>query len=430
MPRISNGVALYGNVGAFPVGNTLVGGVPTNNQQANAMLRNFWSGQPHTNQYDWDVAAWYGACVSPGDVSIQQCLAKVFTVLRLAGVRYDNGTVSGNYLWRDCAVQGIPLGSILAHGGRLLIQLPVRTEYSDEGQAFFNWLTDEARTAGTCRPRTTATHALAHRAPSLLLQGARRFRISESRGKPTGIRGAIKSKIFNEHNHWGVNLALFGSGRTNWFSGNRVDHLGGHGHLYMYFNPKGVGQCASMMLGGENSGVGAMSQTFVGHGAKAVSEDFSPAGTYKWPAMDHGPNHMVEEFIVDLTDGWRHLIGEEANFDPATHLDATPTQCDWVLRQDDPQRLVIYALTDLLESPPGNLGFMAKRRLNDHLNALLARQGMQRDVLAAILKECAEASGRRNVTISGTGVINGTPLTTAVAQQIQNAVTAIQTHWV
>lgn len=51
----------------------------------------------------------------------------------------------------------------------------------------------------------------------------------------------------------------------------------------MYFNPKDVGRCAGMMIGGENSGVGAMSQAFVGHGAKAVSEDFSPAGTASGP---------------------------------------------------------------------------------------------------------------------------------------------------
>ena len=429
MPKISDGVALYNRVGILPTGSTLVGGVPTNNQQANAMLRNFWNLAPHTDQYDWDVAAWYGAYMSPGDVSIQQCLAKLFIVLQQGGVRYDNGTVSGNYQWRDCRTQGIPLGSILAHGGRLLIQLPVRTAQSDEGTAFFNWLTDEARTAGTCLSRTTATHALSHRAPSTLLEGARRFRIAEQRGKTSGIRGAIKTKLLKEHNHWGVNLALFGAGRTNWFSGNTVDHLGGHGHLYIYFNPKDAGQCAGIMVGGENSGVGAMSQTFVGHGAKAVSEDFSPAGTFKWPAMDHGPNHMIEEFIVDLTDGWRHLQGMEANFDPR-HLDWATVACSSVLRQGDPQRLVIYAVIDLLESPPGNIGYMAKRLQEAHKDTLLNSQNLPRDTIRAIMKECAEACGLRNVTISGLGQIGSSnQLTTAVPQMIQNAITACQTHW-
>ncbi|MDB5378449.1 MAG: hypothetical protein JWR00_2895 [Rubritepida sp.] len=408
--------------------NRLGGGTPTNNQQANAALRNHWQYAPHTSQYDWDVAAWYGAYMSPGHASIQACLAKVFTVLQLAGVRYDNGTVSGNYRWRDCADQGIPLGAILAHGGRLLIQLPVRTANSNSGQDFFDWLTHEARAAGTCISRTTATHALSNRAPSTLIEGSRRFRIAEERGKTSGIRGAIKTKVFKEHNHWGVNLALFGAGRTNWVSGNTVDHLGGHGHLYIYFNPKDVGQCAGMMIGGENSGVGAMSQTFVGHGAKAVSEDFSPAGTYKWPAMDHGPNHMIEEFIVDLTDGWRHLIGLEAHFDPV-QLDYTPAAASTAMLQTDLLRAVIYAVIDVLESPTGNLGMLAKRRLEGHKTTLLNSNNLPRATLSAILKECAEACGRKNVTISDTGAIGSSNPPTAVPQHIQTAIMTIQSNW-
>lgn len=422
---------LYNQVGAgLGQGNNRLGGaIPTNNQQANAALAGYWQNRQHTEQYDWDVAAWYGAYMSPGDASIQACLAKVFTVLQIAGVRYDNGTVPGTYQWRDCADQGIPLGAILAHGGRLLIQLPVRTAHSNSGQDFFNWLTQEARTAGTCVSRTTATHALSNRAPSRLLEGERRFRIAEERGKTSGIRGAIKTKVFGEHNHWGVNLALFGSGRTNWFSGNTVDHLGGHGHLYMYFNSKDVGQCAGMMLGGENSGVGAMSQTFVGHGAKAVSEDFSPAGTYKWPAMNHGPNHMIEEFIVDLSDGWQHLMGQEAHFDPA-HLDHTPAAASTALLQTDLLRLVIYAVTDMLEASLGNLGYWAKRRLEAHRDTLLNSNNLPRATISAILKECFEACGCTNVTINNnTGAIAGTALTMAVPRHMQTTITTIQSNW-
>lgn len=429
MPKVSDGAALFLRNGIVPLGGTLVGGVPTNNQQANAFLRNQWQGKNHTEQYDWDVAAWYGAYISPGDVSIQKCLSKLFTVLYSAGVWYNTGTSPSTTAWRDCATQGIPLGAILAHGGRLLIQLPVRTDNSDEGTAFFNWLTDEARTAGTCVSRTTATHALSHRAPSTLVAGSRRFRIAEERGKTSGIRGAIKTKILKEHNHWGVNLALFGNGHTNWFSGNRVDHLGGHGHLYIYFNPKDSGQCAGMMVGGENSGVGAMSQTFVGHGAKAVSEDFSPAGTYKWPAMNHGPRLMVEEFLVDLSDGWRWLMGAEAFFDPGL-LDWTTTPAPTVMRQDDPRRLVIYAITDLLDTPPGNLGFLAKRRLEAHKATLLSSATLPRATLSAIIKECAEAYGLKNVVVGAAGTYTaGNALTTAVPISLQNTITACRTGW-
>lgn len=437
MVQVSNGVTLYNQVGTgLAAGTTRTGVLPTNNATANASLATYWSTRTHGAQYDWDVAAWYGALTSPGHYSVAACLLKLFSVLRNAGVYYDKGVIAGNYDWRDCSVgdtnmlNGIPLGAILAHGGRLLIQLPVRTEHDDQGTEFFNWLTDEARTHNTCVSRTTATHALKHRAPALAIAGGpRRFRTSEQRGKTSGIRGAIKTKIMKEENHWGVNLALFGNGRTNWFSGNVVDANGGHGHLYIYFNPKDVGQCAGMMVGGENSGVGAMSQTFVGHGAKAVSEDYSPAGTFKWPAMNHGPNHMIEEFLVDLSDGWTWLRGLENAFDPAW-LDHTPLPVG-AMRTADALRQVIYVVTDLLDAPPGNLGFLAKRRLEAHKKTLLESHNLPRATISAIMKECLEACGLQNVVIQLNGsYTSSNPLTAAVPLALQTTIATCRTNWV
>lgn len=436
MPKVSDGVALYNAVGTtMGPGMTITGTVPTNNATANASLYAYWNGKAHTAQYDWDAAAWYGAIANPGHASIATFLRKLFTVLQQAGVYYDKGTVAGNYDWQDVSVpdtnmpNGIPLGAILAHGGRLIIQLPVRTEHDDQGTAFFNWLTHEVRQSNMCRPRTTATHALDHREPALRIAGGpRRFRTKEKRGKATGIRGAMKTKIMGEENHWGVNLALFGSGRRNWFSNNVVDHNGGHGHLYIYFNKKGVGQCPGIMVGGENSGVGAMSQTFVGHGAKAVSEDFSPAGTYKWPRMDHGPNHMIEEFLVDLTDGWTWLQGLVAGFVDAD-LDNT-TQPVGAMRTGDALRQVIYAITDLLDAPPGNVGFLAKRRLEAHKETLLKAHNLPRATISAIMKECLEAYGLQNVTININGVAaSSNQLTTAVPLPLANTIAACRTNW-
>ena len=436
MPKVSDGVNVYNGLGTtLPVGTTLTGTVPTSNATANTSLYAWWNGKPHSDQYDWDVGAWYGAYASPGDASIATFLGKLFTVLQQGGVFYDKGTVAGNYNWRDCSVadtnmpNGIPLGAILAHGGRLLIQLPVRTAHDNAGQAFFNWLTHEVRQSGRCVSRTTATHALGHRdKPLAIAGGPRKFRIEENRGKKSGIRGAIKTKVFGEENHWGVNLALFGNGRTNWYSGNTASPNGAHGHLYIYFNAKDVGQCAGIMVGGENSGVGAMSQTFVGHGAKAVSEDFSPAGTYKWPRMNHGPNHMIEEFLVDLSDGWTWLQGLVAAF-AGTQLDDT-TQPVPAMRNTDALRLVIYAVLDLLADPPGNMGFLAKRRMEGHKTTLLNAHNLPRATLSAIMKECLEACGMQNVVISLNGGYAGSNVLTApIPVGINSALATCQQHW-
>ena len=436
MPKVSDGVALFNQVGDLGRGNVVLEAVPTNNAEANASLARYWRMKRHQAQYEWDVAAWYGALTQPGHYSIAACLLKLFTVLRNAGVYYDKGTVPGIYDWRDCAVAsppnmatGIPLGSILAHGGRLLIQLPVRTEHDDQGQAFFNWLTEEARASQTCVSRTTATHALKAREKALLLPAAgRKFRIEEKRGKKSGLRGMLKTKIMKEENHWGVNLALFGSGRTNWFSGNTVDANGGHGHLYLYFNAKDVGQCGGMMVGGENSGVGAMSQTFVGHGAKAVSEDYSPAGTFKWPAMNHGPKHMIEEFLVDLSDGWTWLRGLENQFDPAW-LDHTPLPVG-AARPDDMLRRVIYAVTDVLDDLPGRVTSTEKRRLEAHKATLLSARNLPRATVSAIMKECLEAFGFRNVNIDVNGNYTASNSTSiSVPLPLQSTISACKASW-
>lgn len=429
MPKISSGVSAYNQNRQLPLGQTLHGGRGTDYNSANQLLTDYWAVQPHTNQYDWDVAAWYGAHQSDGCVqnSRRALLSKLFTVMELAGVMYDNGTVSGTYQWRDCATQGIPLGSILAHGGRMLIQLPMRLAHDDAGTDFFNWLTLEARAAGTLLDRTAATHALSHRSPSIPFHGVRRFRIAEERGKLTGIRASIKTKR-GERNHFGVNLPLFGDGNTNWFSGNRVDANGGHGHLYIYFNPKDVGQCGGIMVGGENSGVGAMSQTFVGHDWRAKSEKFSPAGTYKWPDMDHGPNHMIEEFVVDLSDGWDWVQGLEAFFDP-THLDYTPVPVSAGYRQIDPHRIVAHALIDLLDQP-GRFSSSAKKRVQAQLDIILNAANLPRAALQNILRECYAALGTPVVQNAVSGLITpSAPITVAVPQPMRDFITASTTHW-
>jgi len=429
VPKISNGVAAFNQNANLPAGQTVL---PARGHDYNSMdrlLRAYWANQPHTNQYEWDVAAWYGAYMHPGHVSRRQLLAKLFTVMDLAGVMYDNGPRQNHqYAWRDCATQGIPLGAILAHGGRMIIQLPMRTAHDDQATAFFNWLTAEVSVANTLINRTAATHALSHRAPSIAFHGVRRFRIAEERGKLTGLRASMKTKFGNERNHFGVNLPLFGDGRTNWFSGNTVDPNGGHGHLYIYFNPKEVGQCGGIMIGGENSGVGAMSQTFVGHDFLAKSENYSPAGTYKWPAMDHGPRRMTEEFVVDLSDGWTWLQGQEAHFDP-TRLDYTPTAVSAAFTQIDPKRIIAYALTDLLDQP-GRLGSAAKKRVQAQLDIILNAVNLPRAALQSILRECYAALGTPVVQNAVSGLITpGAPIAVAVPQPMQDVITASTTHW-
>ncbi|UPY35194.1 hypothetical protein [Sediminicoccus sp. KRV36] len=420
MPKITNGVRDYGNLIASGLLNM---GRPRSKTEAYANLDRYWTGKPETDQFTFDAAMWCGALVRPGDPSIATFLKKLFGVLYLSGVMCNTNTRSGQFTWADAEANNLPMGAFLSHGGRLIIQLPVRTAYDNAGQAFFNWLTAEVAAAGRLITRSAATHALKDREPGIPIIGSRRYRMEEKRGKSTGLRGFFKN--ISEHNHFGVNVALGGDGNTNPFSGNVVRADGAHGHFYIYFNAKDVGQCAGIMVGCENSAPHVTSQTFVPHDWKAISEDFSPCGTRKWPDMVAGPKPKAEAMLVDLQDGWTWLQGLAENF-TETELDFTPSPVLPVMRAGDDQRALIYALKDVLAMPA--VTGARKTALNLHLTALLTTQGLTKARLREILQECGRLLGMAVPNVNGAGSLTN-PMPIAMPPSVQSTLTACRTGW-
>lgn len=346
--KISDGVRMYQQVlSQLPAGQTLVGGVPTNRNEAIGFLDAFWRGKPDSDQYDFDAMMWYGALTNPGSPAIGTFLNRLFTVLYFAGILYNKSRDRGSHDWHQFA-GSIPIASALGHGGRIIIQLPVRTEARNSARAFFDWLVGDVRASGELITRTAATHALAHRKKSLPLVGQRRMRVAEMRGKMTGLRSVFKG--IYEKNHFGVNVPLGGAGNTNPVSGNRIAADGGHGHVYIYYNPKEPGQCGCMMIGCENSAPGATSQTFVKHDARAISEAYSPCGTSKWPNLVSGPNPKAEAMFIDLSDGWNWLQGKVNQFNN-TFVDHAPEPVGAGFNPTSQVWALIYALQDVLANP-------------------------------------------------------------------------------
>lgn len=369
--KISDGVNRYQALAQLPEGQTLIGGVPTNRNEAVELLDRFWRGKPDSDQYDFDAMMWYGALTNPGSPAIGLFLRKLFTVLYFAGILY-NTSRTGSHSWHQFA-GSIPIASALGHGGRIIIQLPVRTDARNSARAFFDWLVGDVRTSRELITRTAATHAIAHREKSLPLVGQRRMRVAEMRGKKTGLRSVFKG--IYEKNHFGVNVPLGGAGNTNPVSGNRIAADGGHGHVYIYYNPKEPGQCGSMMIGCENSAPGATSQTFVKHDARAISESYSPCGTSKWPNLGSGPNAKAEAMFIDLSDGWTWLQGRVIRFNN-TLVDHAPNPVSADFNPQSQVWTLIYALQDVLANPAHGkkhkeLKNILKRVLKDDMDQAL-----------------------------------------------------------
>jgi len=427
LPKVSNGLRDY--YARLAAGQPLLGGIPAGQRQAEALLDGHWRNKTDIDQFSFASMMWAGALLQPGHPSIKIFLKKLFGVIFLSGVISNTNRTEGQHTWEDAEPNNLPVASFLSHGGRLIIQLPVRTAYDDTGQAFFDWLTQDVSEAGLLIYRSAATHQLAHRAPSIRLFGERRLRLEENRGMWVGaaefLKGAYRNKLFGGNNHFGVNVALGGAGNINPVSGNTIAADGAHGHLYIYFNAKDLGRCSGIMIGCENSAPGSTSQTFVFHGPNAKSEKYSPCGTNKWENLNGGPKPKAEAMVVDLSDGWSLLPRVAENF-TENELDWTPSPTMAVMRGDDEQRAVIYAISDMLAMP--TLEADRKTALEAHLKALLTTQGLTKPRLTEILTECGHILRFRQPTVNGAGSLTN-PMPGPVQREVQGAMTACRNGW-
>ena len=377
MEKISTGVDDYNKLGG--PGRLYGGdGAPGTKNDVLKLLEQHWKKRSKAvDQFNLDARMWYGAIQSPGNAALRPFLKKLFAIFMNAGV-FGNAQKSSSgrpHMWQDFWRIGLPLASILGHGGRVIIQLPIRTETDNSARRFFDWLTAEIKQADLLFSRSAATHALDHNETAIPIHGYRKMRLSEKRGKLTGIRAAILGATTRKeeefHNHFGVNVALGGAGNRNPFSGNTIASDGCHGHMYIYFNQKSPGKCGGLMIGCENSAPHAMSQTFVMHDWRAISEPYSPCGTQKWPKVEGiGPKSKAEAMFVDLSDGWEWLMGMEDVFQPEW-LDYSPMRVPAAARDPQSVRNVLYALWDVMALP--HLSRSDKNKFAGYFDTLLKR---------------------------------------------------------
>lgn len=288
-------------------------------------------------QYERDVGMWYGYCNSTGKGAAM--LLRIFAILKTFGVMYKADTG----VWEDAADLNIPVASLLSHGGRILILLPMSNsasrEIGNKALTFVKGLVyDPVAALGnrgmyhTMRSKSTAGAVVGHgllrltglaSLGSILATPHKTYTAGDDRlwswlthgdmhdrGLAThstvqqdwsdldnvpGLRGNRKLWFSEEKaggasnlrdglmgRHHYKNVALGGVGNVNSFSGVKVDKDGSHGHLYVNYRAPQYKRFGCLLLGVEGSAPGMGNQYGKVHDANATKGEWSATGGKKW----------------------------------------------------------------------------------------------------------------------------------------------------
>ena len=180
---------------------------------------------PHA-QFKRDVALWYGAIYKPGATWKAGMLKRLFSVLYWGGLMVKRGNT-----WSSYYRQRIPICTAISHTARVLIQLPERAD------DFWSWLW-----AGE-EPKSR--HAASHG-----IEGCARVTLDSARSITKSVAEIKKSRNVK---HFGVNIALGGSGNFNVISGKEIRDDGEHGHLYIAYSTNAINGHKAILVGAEQS---------------------------------------------------------------------------------------------------------------------------------------------------------------------------------
>jgi hypothetical protein len=259
-----------------------------------------------------DAAMWYGEILSSGSNQnrVGEMVRRCFQTLYYGGLIVR--TAAGN--WASWSSTRWPIAMALSHGGRIIIQLPKVTPKINAGALFWNWLWADCKKES----RFTATHGISRDFVAQDIGFGRLKRVQEVKGTFVGIRG----KAAWGH-HFGVEMALGGSGLLNPYSGRRIAPDGKNGHLYLHYVEATADQYGALMLGCETSSPAdrifsynspgfwkSSSDTYGGgHGAGGAN-NFSATGGLKFTGDMKIKVDGVKK-KQKITFQWQEQIGEQ-----------------------------------------------------------------------------------------------------------------------
>lgn len=198
----------------------------------------------------------------------------------------DHGTVAA-------ADNQLPVASYIAHGGRVMIEIPPNT-----GDKLINWLTsgnasqngrstelDQLQALSKDKKpvyrRRAATHGV-----EITKDKSGQYKLDELHGFSVGFKDALSSFVEDDaaSKHWGCDLALNVDPDTNTRpDGSVVGFLGNgeSGHLYMNYTPPTADKPGALLIGIENASPDSPNHSMLGTPAET-----SAFGGSKWKKLD------------------------------------------------------------------------------------------------------------------------------------------------
>ncbi len=219
---------------------------------------------------------------------------RVLTVVDCGGLCVSDGdnvvSASNNQL---------PVSSYLAHGSRILIQIPPIAE-TGERHAFMNWLIhgDRARSfADGCGSEHSALfqRSISSHSTHLTSSEGKWFCI-EDKGVFAGTLDTLGAlgKSSAEAHHFGLNFAFGVDKLGEDRDGNFVHGPDGeHGHMYLHYRVSSADYPGSLMIGVENSEPGKSNHSLLG-----TPNKFTHIGGTKWSELQKKYHGSCEDILI------------------------------------------------------------------------------------------------------------------------------------
>lgn len=260
-------------------------------------------------------------------------LTRVFLILQ-NGLKVYKGGTHVDYREGDVA-------RALAHGGRVNIRIPQLSK-GDTPFGLSDWigLTDKGKDVDPAERRGYSSHRMSIGKNKKGEPGTGRF--EERGGKRTGLRNGFVSQLekwsgrsLTDSRSYGIDPAAGGWGSKD-FNSEVVTPDGGHGHLFLRFQPPDAKTDGGLQIGMETTGPGALSPVGHVHDWTSTEKTANPESSFyghKQNKIGEGKDLAVNQRMVVLqeftteTRGWldflRHMeeywnqLLAQADGDPA-----------------------------------------------------------------------------------------------------------------
>jgi len=249
--------------------------------------------------FGFEVNLWAATLAYPGANS-GTFVKNLFKLLKYGRLQFRKDKGNNWQFWPHA------LAIAISHGGRILFQLPVAVDVfgvKERDFRFIEWMT--GKTVDQLYQRSVATHEidrlsekdierpLANGGQKVLKEVKPKFKFSSKGTK-----------------HFGINLALGGSGRRSPHvhkGTTLVAEDGRHGHAYVLFKPPSANKVGGMLIGIEGSEAKKWDMLGHFHGASASSSELSMSGGLKFKSLKRNDMPNGDDcMIVDLL-GFRSI---------------------------------------------------------------------------------------------------------------------------